>query len=806
MVLSTRNRHFMGAASMLALMLLALESEAAAQTGAGASASPPEDQAGSADIVVTGRLRAERLQDVPIAVTALSGATIAEQAVVDVQGISKLVPMMVVGRQVSGSAASIFLRGVGSSSLSSGFDQSVALNLDGIAMTRGREIVNAQYDIRQVEVMKGPQALFFGKNSTGGVVAITTADPGARFEAMAKLGYEFVADERYAEGFVSGPLTDSLGVRFAGRVSKMDGFFVNTAQPNALSGLDRTVSSRRVPYGESLSGRLTVVYDPGDGFDATLKLSATHMEDSGVAYERLCGGGRTTPLAIAGIVDPYADCKLDGRLSTANVPQEIAATMDYARRDGKLYTEHNSRVAMLRLNKTMGPITLTSITGYYRFRQGDQNNFGGAAAGTYNAQQSYYRQISQELRALTDFDGPVNLTAGLFFADGKMRYDFGTLNLALAPAPGSGRLDSFTKRSGFSGKTYSAFGELKWNIMPTLELAGGARWTKEKKDSYVQTPYVHPLAPASTVVARNIEDHFRDDNVSPQATLTWKPTPDLTLYAAYKQGFKSGGYNTSLTFNATTDKSFGEFGSEKAEGQEVGLRAAFFRRALHLNVTAYDYDYKGLQVQVYNAITQVQRVQNAGNLRTRGIEAEAVLAVPGVPGFELRGAAAYNKATYSDYLAACYTGQTIAGGCNLQPGPSGAFTSQDVEGRQAPKAPKYAAQLGASYDFALSGPLRLALSGGMQYTSRYNYSDALRPDAIQKGFTRWDAAVRLRQENAGWEVALIGRNLTNEYVITSASDVGRTGGGTGTAAGVVGDINAIVERPREVHLQFSIRF
>jgi outer membrane receptor protein involved in Fe transport len=648
--------------------------------------------------------------------------------------------------------------------------------------------------------MKGPQALFFGKNSTGGVVSITTASPGPKFEASIKAGYEFVADERYVEAMISSPLTDSLRIRFAGRASKMDGFFINTAQPNSLSGLPRTVSSRRVPYGDSLSGRLTMVYDAGDGFDATLKVSATRMKDSGVAYERLCGGGRTAPLAIAGIVDPYADCKLDGRISTANVPTAIAETMDFARKDGKLFTEHNSQLAVLRMNKEAGPVTLTSITGYYKFKQSDQNNFGGAAAGTYNAQQSTYRQISQELRALTDFDGPLNATVGLFFADGKMKYNFGTLNLALAPAPGSGRLDSFTKLSGFSGKTYSAFGELKWNIVPTLELAGGARWTKEKRDSYIDTPYVHPLAPASNVVAKSVVDNFRDDNVSPQATLTWKPTLDLTLYVAYKQGFKSGGYNTSLTFNATTDPSFGQYGSEKAVGQEIGLRAAFFNPALHFNLTAYDYDYKGLQVQTYNAISQVQRVQNAGNLRTRGIEGEWIFDVPGVTGLELRGAGAYNKATYSDFLAACYGGQTPAQGCNLV-GPS-----QDLEGRQAPKAPKYAAQLGAAYDFPLSDALSLSLSGGMQYTSSYNYSDALRPDAVQKSFTRWDAAVRLKNDRAGWEVALVGRNLTDKLVITSASDVGRTGGGTGTAAGVVGDINAIVERPREVHLEFSVRF
>jgi outer membrane receptor protein involved in Fe transport len=117
------------------------------------------------------------------------------------------------------------------------------------------------------------------------------------------------------------------------------------------------------------------------------------------------------------------------------------------------------------------------------------------------------------------------------------------------------------------------------------------------------------------------------------------------------------------------------------------------------------------------------------------------------------------------------------------------------------------------YDIPLTDSLRFDVATGMQYTSRYNFSDALRPDAFQPGYTRWDASVRLHSPSAGWELALVGRNLTNKLVVTSANDMPRQGGGTGAPIGSLaaataapGDLNAIVERGREVHLEFSYKF
>ena len=584
------------------------------------------------DIIVTGRLRAERLQDTPIAITALSGNTLQKEAITDVQGISKMVPLMVVGRQVSGSGASIFLRGVGSSSLSSGFDQSVALNLDGIAMTRGREIINTQYDLKQVEVLKGPQALFFGKNSTGGVVSIATADPGNHFEASVKAGYEFVAAERYIEAMVSSPIAENFGARLAIRASQMDGYFHNTAQPNIThdsAGGDsffRVPQSDRLPYGSALAGRLTLKYDTGD-FTATLKASGTHMKDSGVFYDRVCGNGRTTPLPTLGVADPYADCQANGKVSTASIPEQIAKTMSFQKPNGDTYDDHKSGVFALRLDKKIADaITVTSITGYYLYTQHDANSFSGATLGIYSGQETKFRQFSQEFRGITAFDGPLNATVGAYYARGKLNFNFDSAVFNDPVDPATGRYDTFRLRNGFTDQTYSAFGELNLKF-GNFELAGGARYSKQKRDSYVNQIYVHPLRLASFAI-KYIPQNYRDDNVSPQATLTWKATPDITLYGAYKQRLQDRRLQHQYLRDAEHHCRLRRFRIGKGEGRRGRLRAKLLNRALSLNVTGYYYDYNGLQVQVFNAVTQAQEVSNVGTLRIQGVEAEAIYDIP----------------------------------------------------------------------------------------------------------------------------------------------------------------------------------
>jgi outer membrane receptor protein involved in Fe transport len=338
-----------------------------------------------------------------------------------------------------------------------------------------------------------------------------------------------------------------------------------------------------------------------------------------------------------------------------------------------------------------------------------------------------------------------------------------------------------------------------------VEIAGGARYTKETKDSFVSNVFVHS-AIATSFPLKTLTDKFSDDNVSPQVTVTWKPSRDLTVYAAHREGYKSGGFNNSFIITAASVQGDGRFGSEDATGNEIGVKGALFDRRMHFDLAIYDYKIKNLQVNIYDPVARASVVTNAGALKTRGIDLSGSFAVS--DGFNLRGNVAYNEAKYRNYIGLCYTGQTIAEGCDQDFNTSTAnFRSQDFDGRTAPRAPRWSGRFGGSFEQPVSDNLTFSLDGDMSFSSKYYYMDTLRPDGVQKGFTRYDAGIRLRNEEKGWEVALIGRNLTNKLVATGGQDVTSQGSGTGTAGpGVRPDINAVIDQPRQIMLEFGLKF
>ncbi|PAL22075.1 TonB-dependent receptor [Sphingopyxis sp. GW247-27LB] len=808
---------YAGLASVIALAALA--TPAWAQDDAPDPA--PTEQASSGnvsegEIIVTARRRDERLIDAPVAITALGGAALDNYAVTEFTDMASLVPTMVAGKAASGSSASIFLRGVGSTALSAGFDQSVSFVVDGMPMSRGREIGLSQYDVQRVEVLKGPQALFFGKNATAGLISVTTNNPGDVFEAGLKVGYGFEAKEKYGEGYISGPLADGLRARLAFRISDSEGAFTNTAAETYIDpfGLERHRNSKNRGYGRTYSGRATIEWDAADNLTFQVKTGYTDQKDGGPTdiIERICGGGRTVPFAANGIPpSPNADCVINGRSDSSTIPVEVAG-LDYRYAgDGHMYSRLKSGFGILTATLTSDVFDVTSITSYYRFKQTDLNNVSGEAYPATFSQLADYRQTSEELRFQSKWDGPVNVLFGLFASSNKFIFNTDAYIFPLPAVAAGTTYVTFKRDNGFSGSSMSAFGEVTANLSDAIELAAGARYSYESRDSFQASLAANPAFAAAFPGGVRVDDRYRESDVSPQVTLRYKPSRDLTFYAAYKEGFKSGGFNISQTLTAgmTPEQlgAAGKFGAERARGGEVGARAILMGGALSLNATAYYYDYLDLQVQNFDPVTIGQVVANAGTLRVKGIEGDFNWRSGG---FSLRGAAAYNNASYKDYVGQCYGGQTIAQGCNLlAPAPGAAFTSQDYDGLTPPKAPRFAGRLGASYEVELSGSgLRLEASGDMSYSSKYNFSDTLRPDAVQPSFTKFDASLRLKGPEDRWTLALIGRNLSNKYIVTGGSEIPFTGGtGTGTAGpGVLSDLSAFVDNPREFYIEASVKF
>lgn len=781
--------------------------EANAATNTAASATT------DADIVVTARRRDERLLDAPVAITAVGGETLENYAVTRVADIATLVPSLIAGKAASGSSASIFLRGVGSTALSAGFDQSVSFVIDGLPMSRGREISLPQYDIQHVEVLKGPQALFFGKNTTGGLISVATNNPTDTFEAGGKTGYGFMAQEKYAEGYVSGPLSDTLKVRLAGRASKSNGAFTNTAAetyPTVIPGQVRTRNSNRRGGSEAYSARLTTEWEPSSAVKFQLKAGFTDLNDGGPTdiVERICGGGRTTPFAANGIPpSPNADCKVNGRSDSSAIPVQVAQANYRYQRDGRMYGDFTSQYGILTTNITSDPFDVTSITGFYHFRQYDMNNVSGEGYPASFSQYADFKQYSEELRFQSKFDGPFNVLFGGFWARGEFVFNTDAYIFPVPLDPTTGTYTTFKRDNGFQTDSLSFFTEGTLNLGEKFELSGGARYSLEARDSYQRSLPPHSAFAAVFPGNLALSDRYRDENISPQVTLRFKPEADTTLYAAYKQGFKAGGYNISQALTPVATAAAGRFGAETAEGFEGGLRTLLAARRLSLNLTAYRYVYSDLQVQFFDPTTVSLTAGNAGRLRTQGIEGDFNYRVPGIDGFSIRGAAAYNDAKYQDYVGQCYPGQTIAAGCNLLPA-GGVFNGQNYAGRTPPKAPKFAGRLGATLDLPLTASgMHIRFSSDVSHTSSFNFTDALRPDSVQKAYTKVDASIALTAPENRWSLSLIGRNLTNKLVVTAANDIPFAGGtGTGTNTGVLADMSAFVDNPREVFVEVGFKF
>ena len=210
------------------------------------------------EIIVTARKREEVITDAPVAIYALSSESLDTYAVNDIVSASKLTPGLLISRSTNNGAAQIYLRGVGSSFSSPSFDQAVGINIDNVAISKGRAIFQSFFDMQQMEVLRGPQALFFGKNSTAGVVSIRTADPGDETEFLVRAGYEFEGEQYIGEFVGSGPVSDSLALRVALRATSMKGgFFENVGA--SLNGVPRNSDT---PEEDELGGRITLVTSP----------------------------------------------------------------------------------------------------------------------------------------------------------------------------------------------------------------------------------------------------------------------------------------------------------------------------------------------------------------------------------------------------------------------------------------------------------------------------------------------------------------------------------------------------------------
>jgi len=803
--------------TLKAAALAGISAIAMAASAAMAQSEAPRAQAAFApeEIIVTARKRQESILKAPVVMTAISASQIENMKITTMNDLAIITPGLFINNDsFSTVGAGVFLRGIGNGESISHGDQSVLLNIDGASMAHGGFYRIGMFDVAQVEVLKGPQALFFGKSSSAGIIAVTSADPTPEWEAKATVGYEFNADELVTTGYVAGPLTDKFGIRIAGYHNDMKGWLYSD-NPNV----------RHKRFGsEDNGGRLTLKYDDKDA-GLTVKLKVAHLSrysdaTSGSQDQGVCTGATRQKAQFK-----YENCKLDNRSGSPDDFKAYNGNIDWSPNGGTFGTAAlslNSPVAVFGngtpFSKSKGTtaalnidyelidgLTVTSVTAYSYLRATEalRSHIGATAGfdfdlGGYLAQQDY----SQEVRLTSDWkDSWINFIVGGLYNPNIMKDQ-----IAIS-------LPSYTYFTDddwkYKSKVYSAFGQVILTPVDKWELTAGVRFTDVTKD-FTKVNNMNNIPSAIAPFFGNAfgntqgnqlpfiprsASHYHEKDWSPEFTLSWRPTDELTAFVSYKHGYKGPAYYVGTASTGYRPGDLVPFPGEQVKGVEGGIKTLLMDRRLNVNLSAYTYKYNNLQVASVSTVGNVVIV-NSADAKVYGAELSASYQPENVEGLTLNGAVNYNHGNYTRFpTSACWGNQTVAEGC--------VGGQQNLGGKQLGRAPRWTGRVGFDYQTAINDKYAAAFNTNLSFTSGTNVVPEQNPNGYQKGYALLDATIRFGELDGPWELAVIGRNLTNKYYMISGVDDGIPVDIAN--AGIRGDIQAYVGRTRQVMLQLTVR-
>jgi outer membrane receptor protein involved in Fe transport len=757
------------------------------------------DTASFGEIVVTAQGRTQNLQDVPVAVSVVTGQTLAQSNIRNMEQLSQRLPGIRI--QTAPAADLMNIRGVGSS-LNAGFEQSVATFVDGIYRGRSRSSRAAIFDVERVEVLKGPQTTFFGNNAIAGAFNITTRKPGKDFAVNASAFYAAEADEYAVELGVDIPVSDALAFRVAGKISGMEGYIKNTD-----NGYDGPNLNEKV-------GRLSMVWDVTDSIRTEARIDILRSRNKGVNNLELERCPPESPFAPRG-----ACATLISAIGAGNVNVK----RDYKSDVGPSFMD----LDMIELNQVttfdLGFSDLILNTGYYDHKFDNFNElhpfpfaitspFRNVAGSPIRSTQlasrfiENYWQFSQEARLQSKGDGPIEYTIGLYYAKSRMNNNsnqayyfsnFAALAPTVVPAntPIAANILNIEK-----SRTISAFAALTWHITDAFRVNPAVRYTNVRKeafrnarvgsnddwiapDTFIDIPGATstfgPILGVDLPSYLNPKRTFKD--VLPSIGLEFDLDRDVMLYATYTKGFKAGGF-AQFTSNS-------EFDPETVDSFEAGVKSQLFDRALTLNISAFYMKYKDLQEATTitldsGAIRNI--VGNVAASKVKGVEVSASLRVGG--GLDLYADVGYLDAKYSKYPGApC----TIAQQLTL-PAPC----LQDLAGSVRAFSPKWSGSIGFNYNKDIFDDYEIRLNGNIFFTSGFYVNAAIDPYLYQPKFAKIDARIGFGPRDRKWELALIGRNLTDKYTASYRTPVG----------GALGTTQVLDDPRRSVGIQLSIQY
>ncbi len=719
------------------------------------------------EIIVTAQKREQSLQDIPFSVTALSGETLEDLNVHDIQDLASITPALFITSTGSpGQGAAFRLRGFGSPNFQLGIEAAVASFVDGVYRSRSGTAISEMLDVNRVEVLKGPQGTLFGKNATAGVLHVITNRPDSSdFEFNAELSYEEF-DTIRARGVVNVPTSETSAIRIAAQITDGDGWIDNVGRFDETNTRERQLV------------RAQYAFEINDRADVNLSFDYNAMDEACCATVRIADGPFTGPLAFFAqaegstvISPPDPDA-----YETAINDQNLTDTEDYG-----ISAEINWA-----LNDN---VTLTSITAYrdYNTETRTDGDFTGADILIIDSDVDL-SMFSQELRVAGSTAGqmPVDWTLGFYYSDEEIErlriFDWQSqvgfyFPPFLNPMPGLGVVDDLSQ----DATTVSVFGHATLHVNERLALTAGVRYNWEDKEG--EGTFLQPNNIVLTFVNPTLDADI--DESEPIWTLSgqYDFTDALTGYVTYGRGYKAGGINLAreaageavTPFNPTPAPAEPTFDEETADHWEVGLKGEFDRARMSL--AYFSTEYNDVQSQIFQP--PLFLVRNGESAETQGVEFEGTLAV--TDQLTLNGGVLWLDTEFGS-------------GTNLGSG--------DVGGESLPWAPDWAMNLGVDYRVPLSGTSgwELGFTGGVLYRDKHGVNSDPVTGFTQKSTELVHAQLSLNAPDDRWSVSVWCRNCTDEYyseiIFTSPVDF---------FPGLGAAVEAYPGRPREFGVTLGMR-
>lgn len=694
------------------------------------------------ELVVTAQRREERLQDVPLAVSAMAGPALERAGVTNTTQLSQVMPGLTAARNTV--AFTPFIRGVGTRS---GADESnVAVYIDGVYQPMQTSLGFDLLNVERVEVLRGPQGTLFGRNATGGLINVITSDPPQEFsgKAVVRLGNY---GSRSGQLYVGGPLLDQVRASVAYARIIDDGYIKDLIRGGHSNDRDSEV----------IRGKVLV--EPTDNFRAIVVGTYAFTRDpTNLNNQPLNGNTQAnqfTPRPIYG-VNPW---------ESATGPQTAGRNFQ---RDLNLFTTNRFSGFNIETTSSLqrgGALVVTD------------NDASPLPLGGSNVKQRQ-RYLSSEIRALSTTSGPLSWIGGIYYFEGYL-----ALHPLVSITNGVAGLPIFTHQDI---ESRSAFGEATLALSDSIRVIGGVRYTDEDRSYFAQN--------TATILVPKQNGSF--DKITYRGTVQYNPTSELNVYATYSRGFKSGVFNVFALNLAAAQP----VRPEVLDALEFGIKAEP-ARWLRTNLSAFHYDYTDIQQTARTGALVV--LLNAAKSKLNGIEAE-VVARP-TTSLNVRAFATYLDAKYDEFPTAqvFQLRKTLPAG-GAPPGQAGMFcpagvvapcgnvavSPYDASGKQMIRAPEWTA--GFSFDYAHPTEVgEFGVSANLFWSAKsyWDFENRIaQPSYVQVNGELWWTS-----PDKSLRVGVYGRNLANEVVLNQV------------LTSAFGDV-AVQEQPRSYGISISKGF